>query len=627
MSKINRRLMLKALGAALILPTVPACSNVPARPKAIPRNDYGVVIAHLRERIQHELTSNNVTGLSIALLDGPRMVWADGFGYADKARGVRATARTRYRAGSLSKVLTSAAVMQLAEAGQLDIDAPLVQVLPDFAIKSRGTSDSPITLRMIMSHHSGLPTDRADRMWVENPAHFSSVIEALHDEYSAFPPNLVHAYSNIGFSLLGAAIERVAGKGYERAMHERLLMPLGMADSVFEAAPPSGPMASLAYDDKGEVVREHSLRDVPAGGLNSSALDLLQFARLMMSGGVADGVRVLSESSIAEMQRPQNTTCALDADLRVGLGWHYAPGAVRDGGVVLFHNGATLYHRSVLLMLPDHGLAVAVMANSANAMSSVQEISEYALGLILEAKAGIVQPAVKSKDLPRDERYPPASLQTFPGHYVTDLGLLEIRSDGARLLVDAGGTTLALTPQSNGYLRLEYRVLGLVSLDIGALGKYEFTRAHISGRDVLLARDDGRFLLAGEKIEAKPIHPAWMDRLGDYRYVGSDKFISDEVGVAELKMENGFLLVAVSNKNGQMTLALETISEKEAIVRGLGRSRGDTVHVRINDNQETLCYSGLEFRRKDSTAHASAFTTSTKHTLIARAKSESSRLL
>lgn len=598
MSKTNRRLMLKALAAALIAPAMSACSSSPVRPKLIARNDYGVVIALLRERIQHELASSNVAGLSIAVLDGQRVVWADGFGYADKARGTRATARTRYRAGSISKVFTVAALMQFAEAGRLDIDIPLAQVLPGFSIKSREAGAQSITLRMIMTHHSGLPSDRIDGMWTEHPAHFSSVVGALRDEYSAFPPNLVHAYSNVGFSLLGAAIEQIAGDAYEHLMQERLLIPLAMEDSVFEAAAPSGPMAALAYDGKGELGREYSLRDVPAGGLNSSVLDLLQFARMILGGGVVNGARVLSESSIAEMLRPQNTACALDADMQVGLGWHYAPGAVRDGGVVLLHNGATLHHRSVLLMLPDHGLAVAVMANSANAMSSVQEISEYALGLILEAKAGIVQPAVKSKDLPRDERYPPAPLHAFPGCYVTDLGLLEIRQDGARLHVEAGGKTLVMTPQSNGYLRLEYRVLGLVSIDLGALGQYEITRAHISGRDVLLARDNGRFFLAGEKIEGKPIHPAWMDRLGDYRYVGNDALISAELGVTELKVEKGFLLASVSTKEGsKQTLALETISETDAIVRGLGRSRGDAVQVRVTGDQETVYYSGLEFRR------------------------------
>jgi len=126
------------------------------------------------------------------------------------------------------------------------------------------------------------------------------------------------------------------------------------------------------------------------------------------------------------MLRPQSTACLLDADMQVGLGWHFAPGAVRDGGSVPFHTGATLHHRSALMMLPDHGLAVAIIANSASAMNSVQTISGYALGLILEAKAGIVQPALEAKDLPRDERYPPVRLHAFPGHYVTDIGGLRL---------------------------------------------------------------------------------------------------------------------------------------------------------------------------------------------------------
>ena len=100
-------------------------------------------------------------------------------------------------------------------------------------------------------------------------------------------------------------------------------------------------------------------------------------------------------------------------------------------------------------------------------------------------------------------------------------------------------------------------------------------------------------------------------------------FISARIGVAELKVGKGFLLVAMSNKKGQQTRALETISENEAILRGLGRCHGGTVHVCINGGRETLYYSELEFRGKESAAHASASTASIKRTQIAHAKSES----
>jgi len=101
-----------------------------------------------------------VNGLSIALVDGGELVWAEGFGYADIRRKKKAAAETIYRIGSISKPVTATAVMQLADQKQIDIDHPLQEYLPEFNIISRfqATADS-ISVRSVLSHHSGLPTD------------------------------------------------------------------------------------------------------------------------------------------------------------------------------------------------------------------------------------------------------------------------------------------------------------------------------------------------------------------------------------------------------------------------------------------------------------------------------------
>lgn len=592
----TRRAALKTLAAASLAPLLSSCAAPAPRPPAIARGDYDAVRAYLGALIPQQLAAANISGLSIALLDDQRMVWADGFGHA--ATGIAATARTRYRAGSISKLFTAIALMQLAEAGKLDIDAPLERALPGFSIRSHGADAEAISARMIMSHHSGLPSDRFDGMWAERPAHFTSVVDALRDEYRAFPPNLVHAYSNTGFSVLGAAIERLAGASYERVMRSQLLAPLGMDDSDFDTAPPAGPQAALAYDGEGRPARELPLRDTPAGGLNSTAPDLLCLARMLFAGGVAHGARLLSPASLAEMAHPQNTACALDADLRVGLGWHFAPEAVRGGGPVLFHNGATLHHRAVLMLLPEHRLAVAVMANSANAMDSVTRLAGQTLGLALAAKTGIMQRA--AEDVAADPRYPAAATDAFPGHYATELGYLSIRRDGARLLVDAAGKTLAMTPRTHGYAGLEYRLLGLFTINLGKLGQTEFTRARIAGRDVLLARRAGVFLLAGEQIASRPLPAAWRARLGAYRYTGRDAYIAGQIGEIRLKLEDGFLLAEIGDTGA--VVALDAVGDAAAIVRGLGRGRGDTVHARRTKAGETLHYAGLTFSRKDAAA-------------------------
>lgn len=594
MSAEDRRALLKALAASLFAPLLPGCAGPPGGRRMAAHDDYAAALADLRAAIPEEMAAAKVPGLSIAVQVGRRMPWAEGFGYADREAGVRASATTRYRAGSITKVLTATAVMQLAEAGRLAIDAPLGQALPGFSIRSRTPDASPITLRRLMTHHAGLPSERIEGMCGGHPARFTTLLEALREEYCAFPPDCVYSYSNIGFALLGAAVERAGGRPYERFVRERLLAPLDMRDSEFSATPPAG---TRGYDVDGRPGHEPALRDIPAGGLNTTAPDLLRFARLWFAGSRGG---VLGPAAIAQMARAQNGGCALDADLRVGLGWHFAPGAVRGGGPVLFHGGSTPHFRAALMLLPEHQLAVAVLANSAGAGEVVEAFARRALTRLLEARSGITQPEGGAPPVV-DDRYPPPSPQALAGFYVTELGFVEMRWSDEQLHLAAGGREVALAARVSGYLGLEPGLFEWLPADLERLTHYEFTGACIGGRDVLLARKASGFRLAGERVAPVPIPDAWLQRLGDYHYAGADTFVAGRVEAVRMTVEQGFLLVAAQGVDGAQRFALAPMGDDAAILRGLGRARGDTVHVRRVDGAEVLRYAGLDFRRAPST--------------------------
>ena len=188
---------------------------------------------YLNWYIKREMTRNDIAGLSIAIVDDHRVIWTKGFGYANRETGEMAGSDTLYRAGSISKLFTATAVMQLVESKQIDIDQPIVRYVPGFKIKSRfGTTDG-ITPRNMMSHHSGLPTMyEGDGVRAPDEA-FLSLLEKIKDEYVATPPNTVTAYSNLAYSLLGILIENVSGKDFRRYVKENLLQPLSMHSSFF----------------------------------------------------------------------------------------------------------------------------------------------------------------------------------------------------------------------------------------------------------------------------------------------------------------------------------------------------------------------------------------------------------
>src|SRR5215472_14626981 len=139
------------LAAALVLILFAAAR---AQAQTDPPKEYAAAVASLDRFIAHEVADKRLPALSVALVDDQKIVWARGYGFADAARKKPATADTVYRVGSVSKLFTDIAVMQLVEQGKLDLDEPVTKYLPDF--KPINKFDKAITLRMLMSHRAGL---------------------------------------------------------------------------------------------------------------------------------------------------------------------------------------------------------------------------------------------------------------------------------------------------------------------------------------------------------------------------------------------------------------------------------------------------------------------------------------
>jgi len=209
----------------LLTVSIAGCSGAPTRPESVGRGDYAKVAQYVSALVRYEMKKRDVTGLSIALVDDQRVVWAEGFGYADKAGKIPASPETVYRAGSISKLFTATAAMQLAEQGRLDIDRPLGDYLPGFSIRTRFVDEAPVTPRSIMTHHSGLPSDYLKGMWTRNPESFTRLADRVRDEYAANPPGTVFSYSNLGVTLLGDAIGKVAGRDFVSHVRDEIFLP------------------------------------------------------------------------------------------------------------------------------------------------------------------------------------------------------------------------------------------------------------------------------------------------------------------------------------------------------------------------------------------------------------------
>lgn len=599
--KMRSILLIVSLGMTLII----GCSSAPVKPDVIPRGDYEYAKQRLSWMIRSEMKKQNIKGVSIALVDDQKVVWAEGFGFADVANQIPAIPETVYRVASISKLLTVTAAMQLAEQGKIDIDESLQTYLPEFSMKTRFENGGPITPRALMTHHSGLPSDWGKGKWSRNPAPLSEIVTLIRDEYVAHPPNVLFSYSNLGMTLLGHLVERVSGADFVSYTDEAVLAPLGMNHSSFALKPEIQPLLAKGYW-KDKEAEEMTIRDLPAGALYSNVLDLGRFIQMMLANGESGEGQILKPETVAEILRPQNAGIPLDFDHRIGLGWWLAESQNPEVGFLAEHAGDMIFFQSDLIILPEHQLGVAVLANSSAAHEMVHSIAMETIKLALEAKNGLILPEPK-----KPVRSPVATLSReqlkgYEGHYMTWAGPVSVKLKGRALHGKMKDRTIHLVPHVNGWFGVRYDLFGIIP--INWRGR-EISFITIEDRQVVVLRDQGgRRHLFGEKIEPKPIPDAWLKRVGNLEVVNQegDYMIFEEVALGR---EEGLLILgarikatALSETINKVSMAFFPISDAEGIILGPGVGMGETIRVVTVDGGERLRYSGYEARWKGNTS-------------------------
>ena len=282
----------------------------------------------------------------------------------------RVTPRSRFMIASITKPIFATSVLQLAEAGRLDLDRPVTADLPEFRPPPAAPGQAggeAITPRMILCHTAGLDEDW-ERIRRERPS-AQRIYEALCSTPLRFAPGSRFRYASNSWYALGRLVERLSGVPYPRLLRERVLEPLGMAETGFalpahDRAPVHGfgphPRQVPIY------VRLFTRLAHPAGGLWSTTQDILRFGQAMLAGGQLDGRRVLGASWLSEMTRSQ--TEGLVDDEEPGREPHYALGwgrsgldAGRPGSAAVFDHGGSSAGR--LWVDPQVGLVVVMLAN------------------------------------------------------------------------------------------------------------------------------------------------------------------------------------------------------------------------------------------------------------------------
>lgn len=370
-----------------------------------------------QERLPGLLEQYEVPGAAVAVDLGGEV--ADfGVGVLSLATGVDVNTDSVFQIGSITKLWTATLVMQLADEGLIDLDAPVREKLPEFRIADESAA-AAITVRQLLSHTAGFEGDIFTDTG-KNDDCVEKYVALLAEVPQLFAPGELFSYNNAGYCVLGRLVEVVRGKPFGACLRDHLFAPLGLthaAHGADEAILFRAAVGHMRPTPEGAwqpaPVWSFAPSNAPAGSqLAMRARDLLAFARMHLAGGkAADGSVVLGETAVKAMRERHAAVPRLgimgDA---WALGWEIFDGS---GTTVIGHDGTTLGQAAFMRLVPEHDLAVTVLTNGGDSVGLYRAV----VGHLLRELAGVTLP-----DLPVPSASPaPVDAARFTGTYSSSL--------------------------------------------------------------------------------------------------------------------------------------------------------------------------------------------------------------
>ena len=320
------------------------------------------VSAFLDGIMPQQLAREDIAGAVISIVKDGKVIFAKGYGYSDVEKKKPVSPEdTLFRPGSISKLFTWTAVMQLVEQGKLDLDRDVNDYL-DFKIPA--TYPKPITLRNIMTHTPGFE-ESVQELFVADAKDLQPLGPYLqkHLPTRIFPPGTTPAYSNYATALAGYIIQRVSGQDYFDYIDEHIIKPLGMTHSTFRQPLPDAlaPLMSKGYTVASQPAKKFEfVQAAPAGSSSVSAMDMTHLMIAHLQNGKYENIQILKPET-AEMMHSRQFANLPDMN-GMCLGFYEE---TRNGHRIIGHAGDTDYFHSDLHLMPDSQLGFFVSYNSA----------------------------------------------------------------------------------------------------------------------------------------------------------------------------------------------------------------------------------------------------------------------
>lgn len=544
-----------------------------------------------QERIRKENRSGRLPGVTLAIIEDGELRHAGSFGIADRTHRTPLILEQLHPWGSASQLPMAMLVLSLVEAGQLDLDATLAELLPSERLAGSELDADRITLRDLLTHHAGLPTGRLQGLLSETPQTPQNLAEPQW-LYAARPPRQLHSYTPVGLALVRDIVEHATGTDYSRLLRDVVFAPLGVKAGFHpDTLVPSG------HQDKKALPR-HYTRDPEVVGLEGSAEDLARLAAALFRDQGP-----WSTESLRTLTEPQNGDVPLDFGNGVSLGL-YVRGEREPGmGPTLRFGTEGEGFRGEVRLLPAHRFGVIVLGNSADARGEVNRLAEDVLAAFLTRRLGR-EVKFAREELPPQLAVPAGvTLADAMPRYATPGGLLDTRPFDGGFDFDVLGLKFRAYQRDDGWYRIRWRALGLVPIGFGPINRVVIAPARFGDRDVLLGNGFGTPVLLGSALAAESTAEDAELPLGRYRLLNPDAPTRRlKLSEVQLRRENGQLL-AEYEVPSILTVAPRmplTVRDRDTLVlSGLGPLLGERVHVDRSGPRVRLDYAGYQFEYAD----------------------------
>jgi len=406
----------KTIQIILLLTLFSACENRSGHIRA--SGEYREVASKVSDAIHYEMVDKALNAVSIVLVKDMEILWARGFGVEDLNKSTKADANTVYRVGSVSKLFTDIGIMQLVEKGEVDLDAPITDYLPEFRPRSRFKRE--ITLRQLMSHRSGLLREPlVGNYFDDDEPTLEATVKSIIDSDVIYAPESKIKYSNGAIATVGYVLEKLKGEPFASYLRKNVLLPMGLTHSAFEPLPDiTNRLADAtmwSYDGRVFDAPTFELGMSPAGSMYAPVVDLGQFMKVLFNDGKGPNGPVIKKETLQLMLTSQFND---GKDQRHNVGFGIGFSLSEQGGYKRVGHGGAVYGFSTqLYALPEVKLGVAVTSSVDVTNTITRRVATYALDCLLAVENG--------KPLPDYEKTSSVNEKTVAllvGHFVSDNG-------------------------------------------------------------------------------------------------------------------------------------------------------------------------------------------------------------